>query len=53
LCLPLVSYHPDPNCVEALGYQQPQSAADTEDQEAGAENPFAVLKVLKQNDETV
>lgn len=53
LCLPLVSYHPDPNCVEALGYKPPQSAAEAEDQEVGAENPFAVLKVLKQNDETV
>jgi len=53
LCLPLVSYHPDPNCVEALGYQQPQSAAGTGDREAGAENPFAVLKVLRQSDETV
>lgn len=53
LCLPLVSYHPDPNCVEALGYKQPQSAADTEESGAGTENPFAVLKVLKQNDETV
>jgi len=53
LCLPLVSYHPYPNCVDALGYQKPESAVDTGDQEAGAENPFAVLKALKQNDEIV
>ena len=53
MCLPLVSYHPYPNCVEALDYQQPESAVDTGDQEAGAENPFAMLKALKKNDEIV
>lgn len=53
LCLPLVSYHADSNCVEALGYKQPQSAADTQDRESSQDNPFSVLKVLKENDETL
>ena len=53
LCLPLVSYHPDPNCVDALGYEQPDLDIEADTEGEGRENPFAVLKTLKQGDETV
>lgn len=50
LALPIVNLHREKDCIEALGYQQAaepgeQGAADTD----GAENPFAVLKALKQS----
>ena len=53
LCLPLVSYHADPNCGDALGYERPELAIEADAEGAGRESPFAVLKALKQDDETV
>ena len=49
LSLPLVSYHPDKACIESLGYSA-ESTADEEQDSEQKDNPFAVLKVLKDSD---
>ena len=50
LCMPIVSYHADASCQNALGYQIPAEPVDTEPEGEVAENPFAVLEKLKKKD---
>ena len=52
LCMPLVNYHPDDRCIEALEYQRQREPRDGNNGDRAAQNPFEVLKVLKKNDET-
>lgn len=57
LALPIVNLHADKDCIESLGYQQPQDSAKVSsgggtrgeygEYEEASENPFAVLKTLK------
>lgn len=49
LCLPIVSYHEATDCSSRLGYSKPQERAAQTDNN-GRENPFSVLKSLKNND---
>ena len=49
LSLPLVSYHPDKTCIERLEYSA-KSSAEEEQVNEQKDNPFAVLKVLKESD---
>ena len=51
LCLPIVSYHEDENCIDKLQYQQPGQELDQMEDQERKENPFAVLKALKQDAE--
>ena len=53
LSMPLVSYHPDNGCADALGYKQMQEDLGGDDKNRMARNPFDVLKVLKQDDEAL
>ena len=50
LCLPLVNYHPDDRCIEALGYQRQRETREGINGDRAAQNPFEVLKLLKEND---
>ncbi len=50
LCMPIVSYHADASCQDALGYQLPADPVDKEPVSEVAENPFAVLEKLKKKD---
>ena len=52
LCMPLVNYHPDDRCIEALEYQRQREPRGGNNGNRAAQNPFEVLKVLKENDET-
>jgi uncharacterized protein len=52
LCMPLVNYHPDDRCIEALEYQRQREPREGNNGNRAAQNPFEVLKVLKENDET-
>ena len=52
LCMPLVNYHADDRCVEALEYQKQREPREYNNGERAVQNPFEVLKVLKKNDET-
>ena len=52
LCMPLVNYHPDDRCIEALEYQRQREPREGNNGDRAAQNPFEVLKVLKENDET-
>ncbi len=53
LSLPIVNYHSDEECIERLDYQQQideaRTAKSAEQIEEAKENPFAVLKVLKED----
>ena len=51
LCMPLVNYHPDDRCIEALEYQRQREPREGNNGNRAAQNPFEVLKVLKENDE--
>ena len=51
LCMPLVNYHPDDRCIEALEYQRQREPREGNNGNRTAQNPFEVLKVLKENDE--
>ena len=51
LCMPLVNYHPDDRCIEALEYQRQREPRKGNNGNRAAQNPFEVLKVLKENDE--
>jgi len=51
LCMPLVSYHPNEECVKALEYQQREEPLDDSSGDRTAQSPFEVLKVLKKNDD--
>jgi uncharacterized protein len=52
LALPIVNLHAEKDCIEALGYQQPAEPEERGSAGPGdEENPFAVLKALKQNAE--
>ena len=52
LCMPLVNYHPDDRCIEALEYQRQREPREGHNVDRAAQNPFEVLKVLKKKDET-
>ena len=52
LCMPLVNYHPDDRCIEALEYQRQREPREGNNGNRAAQNPFEVLKVLKENDKT-
>lgn len=49
LCLPIVSYHPNPDCLARLNYKAPGLDAKAAESEP-KDNPFSVLKALKGND---
>ena len=51
LCMPLVSYHRNEECVKALEYQQREEPLDDSSGDRTAQSPFEVLKVLKKNDD--
>ncbi len=48
LCMPIVNYHDDKACLDKLNYQQVQHELEGEQPEESADNPFAVLKALKE-----
>ena len=50
LCMPLVNYHPDDRCFEALEYQRQRESREGNIGDRAVQNPFEVLKVLKKND---
>ena len=52
LCLPIVSYHADGSCRQALSYRVGPEDGELEDEagEGADENPFAILKSLKKSD---
>lgn len=51
LCMPIVSYHADGRCKQALGYQAGPESGTTRDAEEGTEeSPFSILKSLKDSD---
>ncbi|MEX2469168.1 MAG: DUF177 domain-containing protein [Pseudohongiellaceae bacterium] len=51
LCMPIVSYHADGRCKEALSYRAGPDPETTQDAGEGVEeNPFSVLKLLKKSD---
>ena len=52
LCMPLVNYHPDDRCVEALEYRRQGESRESNNGDRAAQSPFEVLKVLKKSDET-
>jgi uncharacterized protein len=45
LCLPIVSYHPQDECSQQVGYQS--AAVAVEEAQQPRENPFDALAVLK------
>ena len=51
LCMPLVNYHSNDRCVEALEYQRQIEPREGNNGGRAVQNPFEVLKVLKENDE--
>ena len=47
LCMPIVNYHENEDCLELLAYKKAELRSDESAQADSKENPFAVLKVLK------
>jgi uncharacterized protein len=52
LCLPIVSYHPNGECVEKLNYEAVGSRRITGAKVDTTENPFSILKSLKKDNGT-
>ena len=50
LCMPLVNYHADDRCVEALEYPWQRELREGNIGDRAGQNPFEVLKALKKND---
>lgn len=50
LAMPIVSYHPDTDCIEGLDYQA-KPVSDSQQQADSRANPFAVLKVLQEDND--
>ncbi|MDD9895307.1 MAG: YceD family protein [Gammaproteobacteria bacterium] len=48
LCMPIVNYHENQACLEKLDYVHSQNEADTAQSGMATENPFSVLKALKE-----
>lgn len=47
LCMPIVNFHSDKDCMVDLGYKTPESAQSNPQDDVEKENPFSVLKALK------
>jgi uncharacterized protein len=52
LCMPIVSYHPDGDCIEKLNYIAAGSRRIAGAKVDTTENPFSILKSLKEDDGT-
>jgi DUF177 domain-containing protein len=50
LCTPLVSYHESGECLSKQSYVVGTSAVEATSEDVARENPFAVLKTLKDSD---
>ena len=50
LCMPLVSYHDSGDCISQKDYVAGGSTGDESAEDVTRENPFAVLKLLKDSD---